>query len=46
MTAARVKLWGTHIGTVVKEDEQAFARFEYDRDFLRSGIEVSPIVMP
>lgn len=45
-TAARVKLWGTNIGTVVMRDDHPAASFEYDRDFLQSRIEVSPIEMP
>jgi len=43
---AGVFLWGTKIGTVVQEDSAQAAVFTYDRDFLRSGIEVSPLRMP
>ena len=46
MTLADVMLWGTKIGTVAFDDENGLGSFEYDRDFQRSGIEVSPIVMP
>lgn len=46
ISAARVNLWGTTIGTVSITEESGIARFEYDRDFLQSGIQVSPIVMP
>ena len=46
MTAAEVMLWGTHIGTVVFDPQTGIGSFEYDRSFLRSGIQVSPIVMP
>ena len=46
MTLADVMLWGTKIGTVAFDDESGFGSFEYDSAFLRSGIEVSPIVMP
>lgn len=46
MTTAKVVLWGTQIGTVAIPDNSNIAIFKYDRDFLDSGIEVSPIVMP
>lgn len=45
MTTAGVKLWGTTIGAVTVADD-GVAEFAYDREFLRSGIEVSPITMP
>ena len=41
----RVKLWGTTIG-YLNQNENEPVSFQYDRDFLRSGIEVSPITMP
>lgn len=46
MIAAEVFLWGTRIGVVMQEDTGAIARFNYDKKFLKSQIEVSPIVMP
>lgn len=46
MTTAKVILWGTQIGTVALPDDSNVAVFRYDRNFLSSGIEVSPIVMP
>ena len=46
MTRATVRLWGTHIGYVTLAEDQQIAEFEYDRDFLRSGIEVAPVRMP
>lgn len=46
MTTASVILWGTQIGTVAYDDESGYCSFEYDRDFISSGIEVSPIAMP
>ena len=44
--AADVFLWGTRVGTVALTDNSDIASFEYDRDFLSSGIEISPVVMP
>jgi serine/threonine-protein kinase HipA len=45
-TTATVKLWGRTIGAVSLEDGAATATFEYDRAFVRSGIEVAPLTMP
>ena len=45
-TTAEVRLWGTPIGAVTIEDGQKTAVFEYNRDFLSSGIELSPFMMP
>lgn len=39
-------LWGTRIGTVVFDETDGLGSFEYDSDFLSSGIEVAPIAMP
>ena len=41
----RVKLWGTTIGYISQEGYDRIY-FQYDKDFLQSGIELSPIVMP
>ena len=46
MTFAEVILWDKKIGTVALPDDSNTAIFRYDRDFLGSGIEVSPIAMP
>lgn len=46
VTRATVRLWGTDIGYVSLAEGEQSASFEYDRDFLRSGIELSPIRMP
>jgi len=45
-TNAEVWLWGTRIGYVHMETAQSAAAFEYDKAFLASGIEVSPLQMP
>lgn len=46
MTQAAVHLWGRQIGAVSLDEGQQFAAFEYDPAFLRSGIQVSPLMMP
>lgn len=46
MIAAEIMLWGTRIGTVSLNEDTGFASFEYDREFIRSGIEIAPVAMP
>ncbi len=43
---ATVRLWGRTIGAVSLEDGARAAVFQYDPDFARSGIQVSPLAMP
>ena len=43
---AEVYLWGTRIGIIHQPRGRKYASFEYDRNFLNSGIEVSPLKMP
>ncbi len=46
MTTCEVWLWGTRVGAVTLPADELFASFEYDPDFQRSGIELSPLAMP
>jgi len=46
MTIAQVKLWGKSIGAVRWDDSAGLAHFEYEADFVHSGIEVAPLTMP
>ena len=43
---AEVYLWGTRIGIIYGEPGKTYTSFEYDENFLKSGIEVSPLRMP
>ncbi|MBT4496754.1 MAG: type II toxin-antitoxin system HipA family toxin [Gemmatimonadetes bacterium] len=45
-TVAEIRLWGRSIGAVALADGAATADFQYDRDFARSAIQVSPLMMP
>ena len=45
INTAEVILWGTRIGIVHQDDDRPYVSFEYDRDFIKSGIELSPIKM-
>jgi serine/threonine-protein kinase HipA len=43
---AEVRMWGRTIGAVSLSETDPVASFEYDPPFARSGIQVSPLVMP
>lgn len=45
VTTAYVELWGDTVGAVAWEDGQRCAEFEFTRDFLKKGLDVSPIHM-
>jgi len=45
-TVAEVRLWGRSIGAVSLDDDDEVAAFEYDPEFIKSGIEISPLLMP
>ncbi len=45
-TIAEVRLWGTTIGAVSLAEGAEVAAFEYDAAFVRSGMQVAPIMMP
>lgn len=46
MITAEVYLWGTRIGVAAQEDNGSVPLFNYDKNFLKSGIEVAPVAMP
>ncbi len=46
MTLAEVRLWGRTIGAVSVQPNELVGSFQYDADFARSQVQVSPIVMP
>lgn len=39
-------MWGSTIGAVSMGSDTDHAVFQYDPNFVKSGIEVSPITMP
>ena len=43
---AHVKMFGKTVGSVSWNSRYGVARFEYDPDFVKSGIQPSPILMP
>lgn len=42
---AKVNIWGNFAGAVVWNERSGSASFEFDRDFLRKGIDLSPLKM-
>lgn len=45
-TSAKILVHGTHIGSVTWDEDREVGVFEYHPDFLSSGIEVAPLMMP
>ena len=43
---ATVILWGTTVGYFHLEEGAKYVSFEYDKDFVSRGIEISPLMMP
>ena len=46
VTLANVKIWGHRAGVVMWNESTQSAVFEYDPDFERLGLDLSPITMP
>jgi len=46
MSDAKVILWGSEIGAVSWVEERDLAVFQYDPAFIKSGIQLSPLMMP
>lgn len=46
MTIAEIHLYQTLIGAVTWDDAKEIGHFEYAAEFLTSGIEISPLMMP
>lgn len=45
VNTVRVKMWGTTVG-YLHQDDNGMVGFQYDEEFLKSSIEISPIKMP
>ncbi|MDD2983480.1 MAG: type II toxin-antitoxin system HipA family toxin [Crocinitomicaceae bacterium] len=43
---AFVNIWNRRVGAISWNQESGLGSFEYDTDFLKSGLELSPILMP
>ena len=44
--SAEISLWGTIVGAITLEEGSQIAKFEYDSSFIKTGIQVSPLMMP
>lgn len=44
--AAEIWIWDKLVGAVLWDEGQQMASFEFDRNFLRSGWDISPVLMP
>lgn len=45
VNTVRVNMWGTTVG-YLHQDDNGVVGFQYDKEFLKSNIEISPIKMP
>lgn len=43
---AEIQLWGRTIGAVTWDARKEIAAFEYHKDFIKSGFEIAPLMMP
>lgn len=46
VSAIEVKIWGRRVGAVALEPTSGFYAFEFDPQFVKSGIELAPLTMP
>lgn len=46
MNNALVKIWGQNVGALLWDERNQIAHFEYDKAFVRNGLEISPLMMP
>lgn len=46
VTTADVYLWGQKVGSILWNENRMCANFEYTPEFVRSGLEVAPLMMP
>lgn len=43
---AFVNIWNTRVGAIAWNPDSGFGTFQYDQNFIKSGINLSPILMP
>ena len=44
-TTAKVKIWGQDVGAVAWNDNLGYASFEFYDNFLKKGLDLSPLKM-
>ena len=43
---AKVKIWNNVVGAIAWNENTETATFEYDKSFLKSGLDIAPLTMP
>lgn len=46
VTRINVSLWGERVGTIVAAPQRGVYAFRFEKKFLKSGVEISPLMMP
>ncbi|EAZ80046.1 type II toxin-antitoxin system HipA family toxin [Algoriphagus machipongonensis] len=46
VVAAEIWIWDQLAGAILWDEQDQLASFEYDREFLRTGLDISPVKMP
>lgn len=46
MITARIYLWEAFVGALIWDEQAQLGLFEYDPDFVKTGLEIAPITMP
>jgi len=46
ITNVEVKLWDNTVGILAWNDQRRYSHFEWNKDFLKKGFDLAPIVMP
>ena len=46
VTRINVSLWGERVGTIVESPQRGVYAFRFEKKFLKSGVEISPLMMP
>lgn len=41
-----VSLWGERVGTIIESPQRGIFAFRYEKKFLKTGIQISPLMMP
>lgn len=45
-TPIAVNLWGQRVGALAWDEKRALGMFQYDPEFIKSGLQISPLQMP
>src|SRR5574344_23490 len=46
MNIALVKMWGRNVGAVMWDEHNEIAHFEFEKAFVKEGLELAPLTMP